>query len=98
MGPLSRALLHGRRPDPGGTMDERNRDLDKSVMNPARDDDNVAGNLIGEAVGGVSGIAAGMALGSLGGPVGAVIGGLAGALGGWWAGRAVAEAAHNYTP
>jgi hypothetical protein len=78
-------------------MDDRERDLDKSVMNPARDDDNVAGNLIGETVGGVSGIAAGMALGSLGGPVGAIIGGLAGALGGWWAGRAVAEAAHNYT-
>ncbi|MFL5575287.1 MAG: hypothetical protein ACJ79S_04895 [Gemmatimonadaceae bacterium] len=78
-------------------MEHRDRDLDKSVMNPARDDDNVAGNLIGETVGGVSGIAAGMALGSLGGPVGAVIGGLAGALGGWWAGRAVAEAAHNYS-
>jgi hypothetical protein len=78
-------------------MDDRERDLDKSVMNPARDDDNVAGNLIGETVGGVSGIAAGMALGSLGGPVGAIIGGLAGAIGGWWSGRAIAEAAHNYT-
>lgn len=79
-------------------MDNRDRDLDKSISNPARDDDeNVGGKLVGEAVGGVSGIAAGMALGSLGGPVGAVIGGLAGAIGGWWSGRAIAEAAMHYT-
>lgn len=69
----------------------------RSNLDPRKDDGNVAGNLIGEGVGGASGIAAGAAIGSLGGPVGTVIGALAGAIGGWWAGRAVSEAASDYT-
>ena len=56
-----------------------------------------AGDEVGEAVGGVSGVVTGAAIGSLGGPIGTVIGGIAGAVGGWWAGRAVSEAAKNYT-
>jgi hypothetical protein len=55
------------------------------------------GNQVGEAVGGVSGIVAGAAIGSPAGPVGTIIGGIAGAVGGWWAGHAVAEAAHKFT-
>jgi hypothetical protein len=42
-------------------------------------------------------VVVGAAIGSLGGPVGTVIGGIAGAIGGWWAGRAVADAAQEYT-
>lgn len=56
-----------------------------------------AGNEIGEAAGGVSGVVVGAAIGSLGGPVGTIIGGIAGAVGGWWTGRAVAEAAQEYS-
>jgi hypothetical protein len=55
------------------------------------------GDEVGEAVGGVSGIVAGAAIGSAGGPIGTIIGGIAGAVGGWWAGRAVADAAHHFT-
>jgi hypothetical protein len=55
------------------------------------------GDDVGEAVGGVSGIVAGAAIGSAGGPIGTIIGGIAGAVGGWWAGRAVADAAHQFT-
>lgn len=55
------------------------------------------GNQVGEAVGGVSGIVAGAAIGSPAGPIGTIIGGIAGAVGGWWAGHAVAEAAHKFT-
>jgi hypothetical protein len=55
------------------------------------------GDDVGEAVGGVSGVVAGAAIGSAGGPIGTIIGGIAGAVGGWWAGRAVADAAHKFT-
>lgn len=55
------------------------------------------GDEIGEAAGGVSGVVVGAAIGSLGGPVGTIIGGIAGAVGGWWAGRAVSDAAHEYS-
>lgn len=55
------------------------------------------GDEVGEAAGGISGVVTGAAIGSLGGPVGTIIGGIAGAVGGWWAGRAVSEAAKNYT-
>ncbi|MGI9090706.1 MAG: hypothetical protein ACR2GG_06350 [Gemmatimonadaceae bacterium] len=55
------------------------------------------GDEVGEAAGGISGVVTGAAIGSLGGPIGTVIGGIAGAIGGWWAGRAVSEAAKNFT-
>ena len=61
------------------------------------DDNPSVGDQIGEAAGGISGVLAGAAIGSLAGPIGTVIGGLAGAVGGWWTGRAIAEAASNYT-
>jgi hypothetical protein len=61
------------------------------------DDRTGVGDEVGEAVGGVSGIVAGAAIGSPAGPIGTIIGGIAGAVGGWWAGRAVAEAAHKFT-
>lgn len=60
-------------------------------------DNPTVGDQIGEAAGGISGVLAGAAIGSLGGPIGTVIGGIAGAIGGWWTGRAIAEAATNYT-
>lgn len=55
------------------------------------------GDEIGEAAGGIPGAVVGAAIGSVGGLGGTVVGGIAGAIGGWWAGRAVAEAAQNYT-
>lgn len=55
------------------------------------------GDQVGEAAGGISGVLAGAAIGSLGGPIGTVIGGIAGAIGGWWAGRAISEAASNFS-
>jgi len=55
------------------------------------------GDHVGEAVTGVSGVIVGAAIGSLAGPIGTVVGGIAGAVGGWWAGRAVADAAQQYT-
>src|SRR5687768_10676694 len=55
------------------------------------------GDQVGEAAGGISGVLAGAAIGSLGGPIGTVIGGIAGAIGGWWTGRAISEAASNFT-
>ncbi len=61
------------------------------------DDHPGVGDEVGEAVGGVSGVVTGAAIGSAAGPIGTVIGGIAGAVGGWWAGRAVAEAAHKFT-
>jgi hypothetical protein len=56
-----------------------------------------AGDQVGEAAGGIGGVLAGAAIGSLGGPIGTVIGGIAGAIGGWWTGRAIAEAASNFS-
>jgi hypothetical protein len=56
-----------------------------------------AGDEVGEAAGGVSGVVVGAAIGSIGGPLGAIVGGIAGAAGGWWAGRAVADAAQEYS-
>ena len=55
------------------------------------------GDQFGEAAGGISGVLAGAAIGSLGGPIGTVIGGIAGAVGGWWTGRAISEAASNFS-
>ena len=46
---------------------------------------------------GIGGVLAGAAIGSIGGPIGTVIGGIAGAIGGWWTGRAIAEAASNFS-
>jgi hypothetical protein len=62
-----------------------------------RNDRPGVGDEVGEAVGSVSGVVAGAAIGSAGGPIGTIIGGIAGAVGGWWAGRAVADAAHKFT-
>jgi len=62
-----------------------------------RDDRPGVGDEVGEAVGSVSGVVAGAAIGSAVGPIGTIIGGIAGAVGGWWAGRAVADAAHKFT-
>ena len=61
------------------------------------DDHPTTGDHIGEAAGGISGVLAGAAIGSLGGPIGTVIGGIAGAIGGWWTGRAISEAASNFS-
>lgn len=61
------------------------------------DDHPGVGDEVGEAVGGVSGVVTGAAIGSAAGPIGTIIGGIAGAVGGWWAGHAVAEAAHKFT-
>jgi outer membrane lipoprotein SlyB len=55
------------------------------------------GDQVGEAAGGIGGVLAGAAIGSIGGPIGTVIGGIAGAIGGWWTGRAIAEAASNFS-
>lgn len=55
------------------------------------------GDQVGEAAGGIGGVIAGAALGSIGGPIGTVIGGIAGAIGGWWTGRAISEAASNFS-
>ena len=62
-----------------------------------QNDDPTVGDQVGEAAGGISGVLAGAAIGSMGGPIGTVIGGIAGAIGGWWTGRAIAEAASNFT-
>jgi hypothetical protein len=61
------------------------------------DDHPSVGDQVGEAAGGISGVLAGAAIGSIGGPIGTVIGGLAGAIGGWWTGRAISEAASNFS-
>ena len=61
------------------------------------DDHPDKGDHLGEAAGGISGVLTGAAIGSAGGPIGMIIGGIAGAMGGWWAGRAVSEAAENFT-
>jgi hypothetical protein len=61
------------------------------------DDNPSAVDQVGEAAGGISGVLAGAAIGSVVGPIGTVIGGIAGAIGGWWTGRAIAEAASNFT-
>lgn len=55
------------------------------------------GDHVGEAAGGIGGVLAGAAIGSMGGPIGTVIGGIAGAIGGWWTGRAISEAASNFS-
>jgi hypothetical protein len=65
------------------------------VLHP--DSNATTGEEVGEAVGGVSGVVTGAAIGSAVGPIGTIIGGIAGAVGGWWAGRAVADAAHKFT-
>lgn len=63
-----------------------------------RDDhEPTVGDQVGEAAGGIGGVLAGAAIGSIGGPIGTVIGGIAGAIGGWWTGRAIAEAASNFS-
>lgn len=61
------------------------------------DHEPTVGDQVGEAAGGIGGVLAGAAIGSIGGPIGTVIGGIAGAIGGWWTGRAIAEAASNFS-
>ena len=61
------------------------------------DHETTAADQVGEAAGGIGGVLAGAAIGSIGGPIGTVIGGIAGAVGGWWTGRAIAEAASNFS-
>lgn len=72
------------------------RPLDAAAAKGDRNDPSI-GDQVGEAAGGISGVLAGAAIGSVGGPIGTVIGGIAGAVGGWWAGRAISEAAENFT-
>ena len=69
--------------------------IDHDVVH--HDDAPSVGDHVGEAAGGISGVLAGAALGSIGGPIGTVIGGIAGAIGGWWTGRAISEAASNFS-
>ena len=68
---------------------------DASVV--SHDHEPTVGDQVGEAAGGIGGVLAGAAIGSIGGPIGTVIGGIAGAIGGWWTGRAIAEAASNFS-
>lgn len=72
------------------------RDSEPSTARHA-DHSPTVGDQVGEAAGGISGVIAGAAIGSLGGPIGTVIGGIAGAIGGWWTGRAISEAASNFS-
>lgn len=84
--------------------EELNRDIlradaplnEGAVVKDDKNDPSV-GDQVGEAAGGISGVLAGAAIGSAGGPIGTLIGGIAGAVGGWWAGRAISEAAENFT-
>ena len=71
------------------------RATDGSVVR--HDHEPTVGDQVGEAAGGIGGVLAGAAIGSIGGPIGTVIGGIAGAIGGWWTGRALAEAASNFS-
>ena len=73
------------------------RPRDPSTIDKNDEKDPSVGDQVGEAAGGISGVLAGAAIGSAAGPVGTVIGGIAGAVGGWWAGRAISEAAENFT-
>lgn len=79
--------------------DRTARATDAVVADDVVDHDHepTAGDQVGEAAGGIGGVLAGAAIGSLGGPIGTVIGGIAGAIGGWWTGRAIAEAASNFS-
>lgn len=56
-----------------------------------------AADHVGEAAGGITGAIAGAAIGATAGPLGSLLGGVAGAIGGWWSGRALAEAAEDFT-
>lgn len=76
---------------------DRNDNLEPRKSGVLPNDRPGIGDDVGEAVGGVSGVVAGAAIGSAAGPIGTIIGGIAGAVGGWWAGRAVADAAHQFT-
>ncbi len=79
--------------------DRTPRATEGSADTDIADDDRTpsVGDQFGEAAGGISGVIAGAAIGSLGGPIGTVIGGIAGAVGGWWTGRAISEAASNFS-
>ena len=83
------------RRDTDTLADRTVRANDGSVVN--HDHDPTVGDQVGEAAGGIGGVLAGAAIGSLGGPIGTVVGGIAGAIGGWWTGRAIAEAASNFS-
>jgi uncharacterized protein YcfJ len=72
-------------------------DVAASHKHAGHDDAPTVGDQVGEAAGGIGGVLAGAAIGSIGGPIGTVIGGIAGAIGGWWTGRAISEAASNYS-
>lgn len=79
--------------------DRTPRATERAADTDLADDDRTpsVGDQFGEAAGGISGVLAGAAIGSLGGPIGTVIGGIAGAVGGWWTGRAISEAASNFS-
>ena len=83
------------RRDTDTLADRTVRANDGSVV--SHDHDPTVGDQVGEAAGGIGGVLAGAAIGSIGGPIGTVIGGIAGAIGGWWTGRAIAEAASNFS-
>ena len=80
----------------GATLADRTaRATDGDIVR--HDHEPTLGAQVGEAAGGIGGVLAGAAIGSIGGPIGTVIGGIAGAVGGWWTGRAIAEAASNFS-
>ena len=73
------------------------RDVERDVERDVDRESPTVGDQMGEAAGGIGGVLAGAAIGSMGGPIGTVIGGIAGAIGGWWTGRAISEAASNFS-
>ncbi len=81
----------------GLSADRTARASDHVAAGEITHDSPTIGDQVGEAAGGIGGVLAGAAIGSLGGPIGTVIGGLAGAIGGWWTGRAISEAASNFS-
>ena len=86
--------------DASGTLADRTPQAnERAADGEFADDDRMPsmGDQFGEAAGGISGVLAGAAIGSLGGPIGTVIGGIAGAVGGWWTGRAISEAASEFS-
>ena len=87
------SLITGRETDT--VADRTVRANDSTVVR--HDHEPTVGDQVGEAAGGIGGVIAGAAIGSIGGPIGTVIGGIAGAIGGWWTGRAIAEAASNFS-
>lgn len=87
------SVIAGR--DAAALADRTVRATDDDIVR--HDHEPTVGDQVGEAAGGIGGVLAGAAIGSIGGPIGTVIGGIAGAIGGWWTGRAIAEAASNFS-